>query len=247
MENDFKVKVGEYEGPLLLILDLIEKRKLHVSEVALAQVTDDYVEYLKRFDPPAGGETSLGSMADFILVAATLMLIKSVALLPSLQLSEEEKASVEELERRLKIYQIIRDAVPKLKEAWGVQPVFFKQEAKNVGPVFTVTPEISLSNLAQAIKNLLQALPVPEKLAQVMVKKVISLEKVITDLAARAERALNLSFREFVKDKKEKVNVIVSFLGMLELVRRGLIEVRQEAHFHDIKMEAINLGVPRYN
>ena len=241
MENDFKVKVGEYEGPLPLILDLIEKRKLHVSEVALAQVTDDYVEYLKRFD------SSMSAMADFILVAATLMLIKSVALLPTLQLNEEEKASVEELERRLKMYQIIRDTVPRLNEAWGAQTIFFRQEAKNVEPVFTVTPEISLSNLAQAIKSLLQALPVPEKLAQVVVKKVISLEEVITDLASRAERALNLSFRDFVKDKKEKVNVIVSFLGMLELVRRGLLEVRQEAHFRDIRMESTQAGVPRYD
>ncbi len=243
MTNDFSVKVGEYEGPLELILDLIERKKLHVSEVALAKVTDDYVEYLKRFESTA----NMSAIADFILVAATLMLIKSVTLLPTLQLSEEEKASVEELERRLKMYQAIRDAVPRLKEAWGAQPIFFKQEARNVEPVFTVTPEIILSNLAQAIKSLLQALPVPEKLAQVVIKKVISLEEVITDLASRAERALNLSFREFVKDKKEKVNVIVSFLGMLELVRRGLLDVRQEAHFHDIKMETINPGVPKYN
>ncbi len=245
MTDDFSVKVGEYEGPLVLILDLIERKKLHVSEVALAKVTDDYVDYLKRLE----AEAPMSALADFILVAATLMLIKSVSLLPTLQLSEEEQASVEELERRLKIYQAIRDTIPGLKKAWLAHPIFFNRPARidESGRVFTVTPEITLGNLAQAIQVLLRALPVPEKLTQVVVKKVISLEEVITDLAKRAERALHLSFRDFVKDKKDKVNVIVSFLGMLELVRRGLLDVRQEAHFRDIRMESTQAGVPRYD
>ena len=104
MENNFKAKAGEWEGPLEVLLDLIEKKKFHISTISLAEITDDYVEYLNSHQnfPPA-------TVAQFVLIASTLMLIKSVSLLPNLKLTEEETTNIEDLEQRLKIYAEMRE------------------------------------------------------------------------------------------------------------------------------------------
>jgi len=241
MPDDFKVKVGEFEGPLDLLLSLIEKRKLHISQVSLAQVADDYVNYLQ-----GQNNQSMEDMANFIMVASTLMLIKSLALLPGLQLTPEEKESVSDLEDRLKRLQRVRELSQNIKERFGVQIIFTPTGKRRETVVFSPTQEITQPNLLGAIKELLKNLPKIEILPEKIIKKVISLEEVISDLANRVSRTMRMSFNEFVKDKAGKVNVIVSFLGMLELVKQGAIEIEQKSHFADIAMETKSVGVPHY-
>lgn len=245
MENTFAVKIGEFEGPLDLLLDLIEKRKLHISQVTLAQVADDYVNYLN-----AHPELPMGEMANFILVASTLMLIKSAALLPTLELTVEEKQSAEDLEKRLCEYQKIRELSVLVKKNYGRKMIFFREQSREMKVVFSPTPEITKDNLLITIKNLLNNLPVKKIIPQAIIKKVISLEEMIERLAGRVQSAIKMRFSEFAGkhiDKAEKVNVIVAFLGMLELVKRGIIEVEQQAHFSDINMETKEIGLPRYD
>lgn len=241
MDEEFKTKVGEFEGPLDLLLVLIEKRKMHISQVSLAQVADDYVNYLKN-----QADSSMEAMANFIMVASTLMLIKSLALLPGLQLSEEEKGSVTDLEDRLKKLKRVRELSLHIKERFGRGIIFAREEGSAPAIVFSPTREITLPNLLSNIKNLIINLPVKEIIPQAVIKKVISLEEVISDLASRVNRALKMSFSDFVKDKAEKVNIIVSFLGMLELVKQGVIDIEQKSHFAEIEMENKEVGVPRY-
>lgn len=241
MDEVFKTKVGEFEGPLDLLLVLIEKRKMHISQVSLAQVADDYVNYLKNQE-----NGSMEALANFIMVASTLMLIKSLALLPGLQLSEEEKESVTDLEDRLKRLKRVRELSTHIKDRFGRDIIFAREEGSTPMTVFSPTREITLSNLLLTIKNLVTNLPVREIIPQAIIKKVISLEEVISDLASRVNRALKMSFSDFVKDKTEKVNIIVSFLGMLELVKQGVINIEQKSHFAEIEMENKEVGVPRY-
>jgi segregation and condensation protein A len=239
--KDFTIKIGEFEGPLDLLLNLIEKRKMHISQISLAQVADDYVNYLKN-----QASEDMEAMANFIMVASTLMLIKSLALLPGLQLSEEEKESVTDLEDRLKRLQKVRLLSQHLKERFGQNFIFGREEGSARVTVFSPTREITLAGILASIKNLVTNLPVKEVIPQAIIKKVISLEEVISDLAGRVERAIRLSFSDFVKGKKDKVNIIVSFLGMLELVKQGAINIEQRSHFADIEMENTTVGVPRY-
>src|SRR5437868_2863344 len=96
---NYSVKTAVFEGPLDLLLDLIEKRKLFVSDVSVSQVTDDFVSYIEGHE-----QFPLEESAEFIVVASTLMLIKSRSLLPSLPLTDDETASIEDLEARLKLY-----------------------------------------------------------------------------------------------------------------------------------------------
>lgn len=242
----FRVKIADFEGPLDLLLNLIEKRKMHISQVSLAQVADDYVNYLKSQD----GQ-SMELMANFIMVASTLMLIKSLALLPGLQLTEEESTSIGELEDRLKRLKRVRDLSQHLKERFGGKMIFLParpraHQRSGGGTVFAPTSELTLAGLVSVIKQLLTNLPKPEVIPEKIIKKVISLEEVISDLANRVGRAMRLSFGDFVKDKADKVNVIISFLGMLELVKQGAIDIEQKAHFADINMETKAVGVPHY-
>lgn len=240
MEQDFKVKAGEFEGPLDLLLDLVEKRKLHVSQVSLAQVADEYVGYLKSHS-----NIPMGEMANFILVASTLMLIKSIALLPTLEITSEEQAGIEELERRLKALEEVRRLSDGVKERFGQQIMFARGE-RPVTPVFAPSHELKTADWPAICRSILASLPKLEKIPETVVKKVMSLEEMIEKLATRVTAALKLKFSEFVAEhKEEKVSVIVSFLGLLELVKQGAIEVSQEGHFADISMETRSLGSAR--
>ena len=105
MEETFSIETEHYAGPLETLLDLIEKRKLSVSKVSLAEVCDGYLAYVEKLP-----ELPLSETSQFVLVASTLLLIKSRSLLPTVELSDDEEQSIEELERRLQRYAWIRKA-----------------------------------------------------------------------------------------------------------------------------------------
>ncbi|MEK7585467.1 MAG: ScpA family protein [Patescibacteria group bacterium] len=247
MSETFKVKVGEFEGPLTLLLELVESQKLPISQVSLARVADDFVAHVRSQQ-----DSSMGSLADFLITASTLMLIKSFSLLPTLKLTESESESVGDLERRLKLYQIIRDLALKLKSEFGAHPIFFAESRRSEVVIFSPTAEITPANLLGVMKNLLVSLPQTQaSLPRATVRKVMSLEEMITDLAGRVEKALKMSFSQFVKDqssdwRQEKVNIIVSFLALLELCKQGRVEVEQGEHFKEISIETKSTSTPRY-
>ncbi len=241
MEQQFKIKVGEFEGPLDLLLDLIEKRKFHINDVSLAQVTDDYIAYVRALQ-----EYSIPGIAHFVLVASTLLLIKSRSLLPNLSLSLEEEGDIKDLENRLKLYQRVRDLSRHVKERFGKKIIFPRGERKEIEPVFAPDDSISVKSLLASLRIAIQSIPVKELIPQAIVKKVVSLEEMIGRLVDRVQSSLRLSFKEFAKGSVEKVEVIVSFLAMLELVKQGAIDVVQEGQFEDIHMESQKVGVPRY-
>jgi segregation and condensation protein A len=243
MERDFTVKTEVFEGPLELLLNLIEKRKLLINDIALSQVTDDYIQYIKAHE----AEFPIGKISHFIVVASTLLLIKSKSLLPTLELTEEETASVEDLELRLRIYQRIKTASETVRGRLGTDVLFSRQFVKQEQiPTFAPPTGISVAQILESIKNFTKSLPKVEKVPQAMIKKVISLEDMIGRLTQRIRTGLQMGFREFSgMGKEEKVTVIVSFLAMLELVKQGLIAVEQESD-GDIRMLTKDVGTPNY-
>lgn len=242
MPEDFKVRVGEFEGPLELVLDLIEKRKMHISDVSLSQVADEFIEYIKSFE-----EFPIADSADFILVASTLLLIKSKSLLPNLQLTEEEQGSIEDLENRLASYKKYKELTVGIGKMFG-NFLYFAEEKKRVSVGFFPTSDISLLSIKNALLEVLQNMPAKiEELPKVVVEKIISLEEMIGNLSERIKTSLRTSFSDFAGvGKAEKINIIVSFLAMLELVKQGMVRVNQDKHFEDIQIEGENAGVPSY-
>lgn len=242
----WNVKTDIFEGPLDLLLSLIEKRKLFINDISLAKVTDDYIAYLEQTP-----ETPLGNRAHFILVASTLLLIKSKSLLPTLALTEEEEQSIEDLEHRLKEYKRIKELSVHLQKRFGAHILFQKNPQKHIKPVFSPEAMITPHNLLSAIKDVIRNVPKIEHIPKAIVQKVISLEEMVEQLTIRVKQGLKMSFSDFSGGKKaisreERVTVIVSFLAMLELVKQGIIQAHQESRNTDIHMETSEISVPSY-
>lgn len=238
----FKIKTEVFEGPLDLLLNLIEKKKLFINDIALSKVADDYIAYLKSLE-----KFPIADSADFLVVASTLLLIKSRSLLPNLSLTEDEQQSVSDLERRLRIYKRIKELSVHIKNHFG-QEIIFAPEPRKAIPVFSPDQSMTKENFLTAILSVIKALPKIENLPKAVVKKVISLEEMITNLTKRIQSSIKLSFREFAKvGKEERVNVIISFLAMLELVKQGIVNVQQNNQFEDIEIETQQTNVPHYN
>lgn len=241
---EYQVKTSTFEGPLELLLDLIEKRKLFINEISLAQITDDYVAHLRTFET-----LSPDAASSFLIVASTLVLIKSKSLIPSIALTPEETGDIQELEERLRQYQRVRELSLHIRERFGKEILFPQGQVKVREVHFSPTPEITKSGVLTAIRNILANLPKEIPLPQAVVKKVISLEEMMERITARITSSLKVNFNEVAgvgKEKTEKVDIIVSFLAMLELVKQGVIAVTQERHGADILMETHVLDTPRY-
>ena len=238
--NRFTIKTPSFEGPFELVLELIEKRKLSVSELSLAQVTDDYIAYVR------GQEAfPIEDAAEFIGVAATLLLIKSKSLIPELELSPDEEGDVEELKDRLKKYEAARDAARALARIFGAR-VMVSAGEREPDVVFAPSRDLSLESLEKALQVALSALDKEEKLPEVRVRPLVTIEEMMDRLTMKVQKALTMSFKDFAGDKAEKVEVIVSFLALLELVKQGVVEAAQYGTFEDIKITNNSSSVPRY-
>ena len=113
--------------------------------------------------------------------------------------------------------------------------------------VFAPDKNTTVTRIENTIRSLIASLPKKELVPHAVVQKVISLEEMIENLTVRIQKSFKMSFKDFAGvGKEEKVTVIVSFLAMLELVKQGIIHVRQDKDFHDIEIETDTVGVPRY-
>lgn len=231
----FEIRHEKFEGPLELLLELIEKEKLSISEISLARVAEEYIEYvrsLEHIDPE--------QLAEFLIVASQLILIKSRSLLPSISFSEEEEQSAEELADRLAEYQKFRERAALLKKLDAERKQIFVREAYlPFTPVFFPPPRLARGDLAVAFRALLDVLPKVEKLAEENMKRVISLEERMRHIRSLVQDAIERAFSQIVKGSPEKMDVIVSFLAILELTKQKLIDVRQSGTFADIMVKRI--------
>jgi segregation and condensation protein A len=248
-QSGYAVKTEVFEGPLALLLDLVEKRKLFVNDVSISLVTDDFIEYLNSHE-----EFPIGESAEFIVVASTLMLIKSRSLLPSLELSEEEKGSIEDLEERLRLYAKAKELSQHIKKIFGKNIIFEKTPSKSEVVVFSPDKHTNIAELAMALEKVVESLPKKEVLPKATVRKIISLEEAIEKLADRISKSSRMNFNDLYKGSidqtkgmtyENKVTIIVGFLAMLELVKRGAIRVTQE-NKGEIEIETDNVGIPQY-
>lgn len=240
----YHIRTKVFDGPLDLLLSLIEKRKLLINDIALAEVTDDYLKHIEQFPSLPIAET-----AQFVLVGSTLLLIKSKSLLPVLSLTAEEQDSIVDLEHRLKLLDRFKTIARTIVEVYGARVLFSRKYIRHREPEFSPLESMTVESMANAIRNVVASLPEKKPpLPKTIVKKVISLEDMMETLSDRINSSIKVSFRQFSSDVPGgKVNIIVSFLAMLELVRQGIIRVEQEAQFSDIHMHADVVGVPRYN
>ncbi|MFP4022644.1 MAG: segregation and condensation protein A [Candidatus Paceibacterota bacterium] len=246
----YHIKTDIFNGPFDVLLELIEKRKLFINDIALAQVTDDFIEYIRD-----QGGFPMQEGAHFILVASTLILIKSRSLLPTMDLTEEEEKSIEDLEKRLEIYKEVREEALRLKEIWGTQKLFFGHGEESTQEISFVPDEaITKDALYLTAHEIIDRTPKEEVMTKVKVEEVVKLETVIDSLIKRVNREMKTSFKNFSGiretetglNKEKRYKVIVSFIAVLELVKQGLLTAHQDEDNNDIYIENSEVGIPHY-
>ena len=239
----YTVKTTAFEGPLELLLSLVEGKKLFINEIALAAVTNDYLTYARTM---AGDLTELTS---FLAVAATLILIKSRSLLPGFIVTKEEEKDIVDLESRLALFAMMRDISVELSARYGKTVVRLGLDRASVETVFAPDPKLTTEMLRASALECLNRVPKEEVLPEVRVRKIVSIDAMLDDLTHRIAGAVKLSFRQWQGNvvnaaggdrEAAKSNVIVSFLAMLELVRQGMMDALQHADFDDIELSALS-------
>jgi segregation and condensation protein A len=241
-KTGFSIHTEAYHGPFELVLDLIHARKLLVNDLALAAITEEFIEHVRTQDVFPIDET-----ATFVQIAATLILIKSKSLIPDMTLTEEEQGDVDDLKRRLAAYEQVRAAASELGRIFGASPLYPAGE-RAPEPVFAPARDCTPETLATALTKALAARKEVEKLPERRVAPAISLEEAMDNLSKRIRSAMTLSFKSFTgAGAKERVAVIVSFLALLELVKQGAISAEQAEPHGDITMRhAAPEALPRY-
>lgn len=233
------VKTQTFEGPVHLLLRLVEEKKLHISEVALAEVTEEFLRLMGERDH------SPGDLSEFLVVASTLLLIKSRSLLPTLPVTDEEEASIHDLVDRVELLRLYRERSKDISDMWGTNPTY-SPLPRPEAPVFSPHESILSGALGKAMQDMLEAFPIPEKIKETTVKTVLKLEEVIQSLSERMSRGGSYNMRTMLdrlgaatnqEERREiKREVVVTFLALLELVKKGVASVLQSETFSDIEL-----------
>jgi segregation and condensation protein A len=228
----YHIKIEQFEGPLDLLLQLTEQEKLDITRVSLAKIADQYLEFVANSQ-----EITLEHLADFLSVASKLILIKSKALLPMLQFTEEEEEDIKDLEHQLAEYKKFKEAAKNLTIVFDSGKTSFSREAFwGQGVVFRPPSNMTANDLAKIFAKILGEIPVLEKLEEDVVKEILTLEDKIAHLQKFLREKVQTSFAELVANTEDKIEVVVSFLAMLELVKQRIIHVEQGELFSEIQM-----------
>lgn len=245
---ELSYKLEKFEGPLDLLLHLIEKNKVNIYDIPIAEITDQYMEYVRQMD-----EENLDVVSEFLVMAATLLDIKARMLLPK-EVNEEgeEEDPRAELVMRLLEYKKYRLMSEELKDMEsGADRVFYKDP--------TIPPEVkeyaepvdldklldgvTLTKLQKIFESVMKRQqdkidPVRSTFGTIK-KDPVSLEDKITSVLGYARKHRKFSFRQMLEKQNDKTEVVVTFLALLELMRVGKIHLTQEHLFDDMCIESL--------
>jgi segregation and condensation protein A len=229
----YTVAIPVYEGPLDLLLQLIEHAELDITAVALAQVTDQYLAYIHQIQVPAD------EISAFLVVAAKLLQIKSEALLPRPPVREAGEEDLgEALARQLQIYKRFKELANWLNE----------REERHLRTYLRVAPpvkiegrldlsDISLTDLMEAAEDIFAEQAEKQALGTVISAPRITIREKIFLIAERLGQTPNATFKSLLSQKPSRLEVVVTFLALLELVKRYRVAARQAGLFTDIEIE----------
>ena len=260
----FTIKQGRFEGPYHKLLELIESRKLSINEISLSLIADEYVAHIKTIQKQTAYslEDNIDTKDDvsqFIVVAATLMLIKAKSLLPTMEYSKEEAIEVSNLEHKLMLYKTLIDNSQVLKSVWNIVKVKSGKSRMKIDAVLFSPGNLKSITLQSVSILTIVKLPHLERLRQVAVAQAFKIEHVIDNILSHMRATIPFSqsfsfknivvkiFEKFDLDahksipNKENNNIhqIVSFLAILDMIKNGLIYVKQEETNGEIKLELV--------
>jgi len=225
----YKVKLEQFEGPLDLLLEIVEAKKFNILHLSLSALAEQFLAYLRTIP-----EKNLSEISGFIAVGARLALLKSRELVPSL--IEEEDGTENNLKRQLAVYQPYRVAAKKLERLSKSLKRYFSRDAFiSQPPVFTFPSGLTSQILADSMDNVLGRVDHARKIPQAKIKETISLDECIDHLKRVMQGKDSLNFTSYLSDKLPQEHVI-HFIGLLELVRVGHVTVKQRVAFGTIEI-----------
>lgn len=244
---NLSVKLQAFEGPLDLLLHLIEKDKINIYDIPIVEITNQYLDYIREME-----QENLDIISEFLLMAATLLDIKSRMLLPK-QVDEngEEEDPRQELVERLLEYKKFKYISEELKEKQAdAEKFLFKletlppevamyQEPVDLDKLLSDVTLAKLHGIFQSvIKRRVDTIdPIRSKFGKIQ-KEEVSLTDKINLILGIAEKRKKFSFRTLLESQKGRMEVIVTFLAILELIKIGKITIAQENIFDDITVFA---------
>lgn len=234
------VNIDKFQGPLSLLLQIIEKEELDITSVNLAKIADEYLEYIKKCD-----NILPEVMADFLLMAAKLLYIKSRALLPYL-FSEEDQAELDDLESKLKMYKDFVELSSKVQKIIGRKKFSFFREASkrgrrfiNIENNFFPPQNVNLKVLDEEFSKVLeQIIFEQENLEQEVIISEVSIEDRIVFIKNIVTQKIKISFSKMIKEARSRTEVIVNFLAILELFKQKELVFNQDNLFGEIFLES---------
>ena len=226
----YELSLDAYKGPLDKLLELVEEKKLEITQISLAEVTADFLEFLKNLEKE-GVDRSL--VAEFLVIGSKLILIKSKILLPSLTLGGEEESEIRDLETRLKIYEELKKAREEVKKRWSENPQMGAREfLANLERVFYPPEKLTKEDLRNALAKLVQELETIFKPTETIKIEIINLKTKIEEVLRKITEE-PLGFRK-LHGNRSKQELIVLFLAILHLIKDQLIWVEQKSHFEEM-------------
>lgn len=225
-----------FEGPLDLLLHLIEREELDITRVSLAMVADQYLEYVALLQ-----EVVAANLADFLVIAARLLLIKSRALLPPPEMppEEDEEDVAEELAQQLLEYRRFKQVAAQLRE--------IEQAERRAYPRLAAPPQIqrppqwgeaSPAELLAALKRVLEAHPPAPPVDEVVAPMTVRIADCISLIAGLVQQHRRVRFGALMLRARSRMEVIVIFMAMLEMIKQQRLRAVQEQSFGEIQLEA---------
>ena len=232
----FQLQLPVFEGPLDLLLYLIERQELDITAVSLVQVTDQYLSYLR-----SGEQIDATALAEFIATGARLLLLKSRALLPKPPVVEElEEDLGEELVRRLREYRRFKEVAGALREIEERGSRAYPRIAPATGvPLPTGLDGVTLDLLLRLFQEALEREPAVEPPEGVVERREVTVEQKVEELSEALRRRPRVSFRAFISACRTRVEIIVAFMAVLELIKALTLRAEQDALFGDISLVAL--------
>ena len=236
--NKYAIRLDNFEGPLDLLCHLVDKNKMDIHEVNISNITDQYVEYINAMQ-----ELNLDVTSEFVLMASTLLYIKSKSLLPK-QVEDEGELTEEELIHRIIEYKKYKEISKKLKEQFEIfSKRFYKLPDKIELPNRKIEENYSKDLLENAYKNLLnrnkEKINVnAENIQRIAITETVTVTSKVKDIFRELMKKPKFVFNKLCRSKKySKLETVTAFTGLLELTRRNKVRTEQEKIFGDITVE----------
>jgi segregation and condensation protein A len=228
----YQVALPVFEGPLDLLLHLIERQELDITQVSLAQVTNQYLEYLAR-----ASERNPDNLADFVVVAAKLLLIKSRVLLPqpAIPPPPEEEDIGEDLVRQLIEYRRFKKVAQWLQDlnAQGLRSYVRLGAVPRIDRVVDLG-DVTLDDLLAAVREALAVKPAEPSVNGVVAPIAITIADQIDLIERETDQGRSVSFRTLLKRTSSRLEVIITLLALLEMVKQLRVTMRQDQLFGDV-------------